>query len=87
MTKVEIPHAERAFIEETGTPYDVLRVVTKLPRFSRSSGFNAEAKDEMLKSIAAELEKRRLQTYFIRWSDSAATTRAPKHAESLAEAL
>jgi hypothetical protein len=27
MIEVEIPHAERAFIEETGTPYDVLRVV------------------------------------------------------------
>jgi hypothetical protein len=87
MIEVEIPHAERAFIEETDTPYDVLRVITKLPRFSRSSGFNAEAKDEILKAIAAEIEKRRLQTYFIRWSDSAATTRAPKHAESLAEAL
>jgi hypothetical protein len=35
----------------------------------------------MLKSIAAELEKRRLQTYFIRWSDSAATTQAPKLGE------
>jgi hypothetical protein len=87
MIEIQIPHAERAFVEESGGPYDVLHVITKLPRFSRSSGFDVEAKHEMLRAIAAELEKRQLQTYFIRWSDSAATTQAPKRAVNLANAL
>jgi hypothetical protein len=75
MTEIEIPHAEKAFIDESGSPYDVLRVVTKLPRFSKSPGFNAEAKDELLRAIAAEVERWRVHTYDVRWADSDNTSR------------
>ncbi len=63
-----IPHAE-AFVDNSGYPWEILRVVTKLPEHS-SAGPQADARWEMLKAIATKVAELNLQGYKISSSDS-----------------
>ena len=69
MEDIKIPHAEKAYVDRSLSPREFLHVVTKLPEHS-PSGADADARHEMLKAIAAEVEARGLDFYRVYWSDS-----------------
>jgi hypothetical protein len=69
MEDIKIPHAEKAYVDRSLSPVEVLRVFTKLPEHSASKS-DAEARDEMLAAIAKEVAERRLDYHRVHWSAS-----------------
>ena len=67
MEDIKIPHAEKAYVDRSLSPIEVLRVFTKLPEHSPSES-DAEARDEMLQAIVAEVANRKLDYHRIHWS-------------------
>lgn len=67
MEEIEIPHAEKAFIDKiSSVPCEILVVVTRLPKES-SAGRAADARYELLKAVAETKFLRGLHGDDIRW--------------------
>ena len=70
MDEISIPHAVKAIVDKSETPFERLLVWTKLPEHS-STNDEAAAQQDMLKAIAVEVFDRRLNGYHITWSFNA----------------
>ena len=76
MDKIIIPHAESARVDQSKTPWETLKVTTKLPEHPRGSQPEARAKQVMLNAIAAKVAELGLYGYEIDWLGSANASRS-----------
>ena len=67
MDEIEIPHAAKALVDKSATPFEKLLVWTGLPEHSLVTR-EAIARQDMFNAIAAEVFSRRLNGYHITWS-------------------